>query len=424
MLCPRRYTPLLLALIAALLTATIADAQDPETRLPRDHADFGLPDPDAKWLPFAEEEDHVCNRIFRQLYLTQCVPAVVATALTREHADPKEFFVAGWYFKKRTGEELDRRLFGGDGRQLPVEDLTQSQAAQLKTWLLEVDGEVLRELRSRPRAAVWFQHDLLRFARRLLDGKHNPELLPPLRTCIQRLALPRAMLQSPSLRTTTFAEVASQIPNFDPRRSIEVARDSSRLFDAEHVQLWSTVHLVMPKMQGEAVAAWLTAGKRRTPLPMHSVALLMQGIVAMDDQGKPVATDLVIEVRTQRLSNREPLAFDNPTTTRDGVDFAMWSLERRTVRDADSSVHKLPFAAFRSIDMQSQALFRDYGSRKHTTYAAQCALCHRRSNSPDEAIAGFSALRVSSKPEPAQAGARKRLAEDEMLRFLDKLRSK
>ena len=94
------------------------------------------------------------------------------------------------------------------------------------------------------------------------------------------------------------------------------------------------------------------------------------------------------------------------------------------MRDFDRS-HKqgsVPFSAFREIDMESQELFRDYGTRKHTTYAAQCTLCHRRSNTPDEAIAGFSALRVSAKPRIAQPGERRRLAEGEVLRFLDKLR--
>lgn len=417
-------SPLLIRATLLLTLAGAICAQAPDKRLPNDHDDFGLPRHDATWLPYAAAEDHVCNRIFRLLYLTQCIPTVVGAALPNEHGAAKPFFVKGWYFKKRKGQELDRRWFGGDGRQLPTEDLPESAATKLKAWLQQIDGDVLRELRSRPRAAVWFQHDLLRFARRLLDVKKNPELVQPLLACAQRLALPREVLLSSAVRTTTFEEVANKIPDFEPRNCIEVARNSSRLFDAEYVQLWSTIHLVIPDLKGEAVAAWLTAGERRTPLPIYSVALLMQGIVAVDNQGKPCATDLVIEARTQRLSNREPLSFDNLTTTRDGIDFAMWSLARETVRDTDDSVHIVPFAAFRSIEMESQELFRDYGSRKHTTYAAQCTQCHRRSNTPDEAIAGFSALRVSSKPAPAQPGARRRLAEGEMLRFLDKLSSK
>jgi hypothetical protein len=226
------------------------------------------------------------------------------------------------------------------------------------------------------------------------------------------------------VRTASARDIATQLKNFDLAKSVEVQRRSSRLFDAEYVQLWSSIYLTSPGQDRKAIAAWLASGKGRAPLAMHSTALLLQGIVAVDDAGAPCATDLVIEARTQRLSNREPLAFDNPTTTRDGVDLAMWSLPRRAVRDMDAATTAVPFAAFRSIDMNSQELFRDYGSLKHTTYAAQCALCHRRSNTPDSAIAGFSSLRLSSKPRVAMAAERKRQAEGEMLRFLDKLRSK
>ena len=162
----------------------------------------------------------------------------------------------------------------------------------------------------------------------------------------------------------------------------------------------------------------------RPPLPLHSTALLVQGVVAVDDAGAPCATQLILEARTQRLVNTKPLAFDNRTTTRDGVDFAIWSLPRAAVRDYDGGTTAVACTDFRSIDMESQDLFRDYGTRKHTTYAAQCTLCHRRSETPDEAIAGFSALRRSSEPRPAEPGERKAQAEREMLRFLDKLASK
>lgn len=404
------------------LVATLGVAQEPSLRLPATHADFGLPNQAAIWLPYASEPDHVCNRIWRALYLTECIPTVVGGALPREHSAPEDFFVAGWYFKKRKGEERDRRLFGGDGRQLPVEGFDDDHSEELIRWLEQVDGDVLRELRQRPRAAVWFQHDLLRLARRLLDVKKNEELLEPIWRCVQRVALPRRLLASSAVRTATFADIASRLPDFEADRSFEVQRKSSRLFDAEHVQLWSSVYLFLPEHTSKAAVAWLTSGESRPPLPVHAMALLIQGIVAIDDEGKPVATDLVIEARTQRLLNRKPLAFDNPSTTRDGVDFAMWSLPRAAVRDCDASVGRVEFDKFRAIDMESQELFRDYGSRKHTTYAAQCTLCHRRSHSPDEPIAGFSALRSSSKPRLAKAGERRQLAESEMARFLDKLR--
>jgi hypothetical protein len=405
------------------LANTLAVAQQPPLRFPQSHPDFGLPNPEATWLPFHQDPEHVCNRIWRALYLKQCVPTVVGGALKAERSSPKEFFVAGWYFQKRPGLAEDQRWFGGDGRQMPVEEFDAEGSAQLAAWLQQVDGDILQELRTRPRAAVWFQHDLLRLARRLLDVKKNAELLTPLWHCVQRVALPRAVLQSAAVRTADFAEIAKQLPDFDPQRSIEIARHSSRLFDAEYVQLWSSVYLTMPTLEPKAAEAWLLAGRERSPLPLHSMALLIQGIVAIDDTGRAVATDLVIEARTQRFSNREPLAFDNPTTTRDGVDFAMWSLPREAVRDCGATTTSIQFAKFRAIDMESQELFRDYGSRKHTTYAAQCTLCHRRSNTPDVSIAGFSALRLSSQPHRAEPGERRTLAETQMQRFVTTLRA-
>lgn len=408
-------------LLIALTAAAVAQAPQ---RLGASHPDFGLPNHEAAWLPYANDPEHCCNRIWRAIYLMECIPSEVGGALAAEHGKPAEFYVAGWYFKKRQGEASDRRLYGGDGRQMPVEGFDAATEHRLIAALRDLDGEIATELKQRPRAAVWLQHDLLRLCRRLMRTKQSSALLQPLHECAQRIALPRRVLLSTAVRTATAAEIATHIEGFEFKDCIEVQRRSSRLFDAEYVQLWSSIYLATPNTHAEATASWLTAGKRRTPLPMHSAALLVQGIVAVDNTGAPCATDLVIEARTQRLTNRRPLSFDNPTTTRDGVDFAMWSLPRRAVRDLDTDTPAVPFQAFRSIDMESQELFRDYGSRKHTTYAAQCALCHRRTNSPDEAIAGFSAVRLSSNPRPAQPLERRHQAEREMLRFLDKLRGK
>lgn len=417
-------------LLAATLLLAASPAQDTQhvrdatLRHGRDHADHGLPIEGAQWRAHHGDPDHLLNRIWRRLYLTRCVPTEVAAALPAEHGDEHAFFVQGWYFGKRPGEAADERLFGGDGRQMPVEGYTQAEAEELTALLAAVDGDVVEELHRRKRTAVWFQHDLFRLMRRLLDTKQNPELLLPLRECAQRVALPREVLQSRLVRTFDAADVADAVDGFSLADSVEVARRSSRLFDAEWVQLWSTIHLQMPQHTPAETAAWLTAGTERPPVPMHTTALLLQGIVAVDDQGRPCATDLVIEARLQQLQNRDPLAADNPTTTRDGVTFRMWSLERSYVYFTDDSLTAVPFEAAREIDMQSQELFRDYGTRKHTTYAAQCSLCHRRTHGPDEALAGFSALRTGSQPHRAEPGERRRLAETEMLRFLDKLPSR
>ena len=405
-----------------VLAGAAAVAQTAPLRRPGDHPDFGLPDPGAVWLPYAADAEHPCNRVWRQAYLVRCVPAEVAAALPREHGDDVAFFVKGWYFGKRAGTAADERLFGGDGRQLPVEGFDAAGSAALRAALASIDGDVAAELRRRPRAAVWFQHDLLRLSRRLLDTGNNPELLPPLAQCVHRLALPAELLRSDTLRTVTVADVAAAVPGFDPARAVEIERRSTRLFDAEFVQLWSSVYVQVPEQSPTQLAAWLATGKQRGAVPIGALAVLVQGIVAVADDGTPCATDLVLEVRTQRLSNREPLAAANATTTHDGVDLAMWSLARTAVRDLGPDARSVPFAAFRAIDMQSQELFRDYGTLKHTTYAAQCALCHRREHSGDEALAGFSALRAGSEPRPVTAaGERRRRAEGELAKLLAQL---
>ncbi|MEZ6038383.1 MAG: hypothetical protein R3F29_12945 [Planctomycetota bacterium] len=393
-------------------------AQSPSAYRPASHADFGLPEPTAQWAPYHADPGHVLNQVFRALYLVECVPSEVGAALPRERGAAAEFFVEGWYFGKRDGTDADRRLFGGDGRQLPLEGFDAAAAGQFAGWLATIDGDVAAELRRRPRAAVRFQHDLLRLLSRLRDTKRNPELREPLLACAQRVALPRELLTGAAL--ATLAIPAGQLPSgLDPARAVEIERRSTRLFDAEYTQLWSSVFVQFPDRDRDATIAWLAAGEPRDAVPVGTLAVLLQGIVALDDHGLPCATDLVIELRTQRLDNLDPLGPDNHTTTRDGIDFTMWSLPRRAVRDLDADAAAPGLDAFRSVPMDAQELFRDYGSLKHTTNAAQCALCHRRTGTPDTAIAGFSALRTSAKPRPvSDPHERRRRAEQELAKLL------
>ncbi|MCH2105467.1 MAG: hypothetical protein MK291_02350, partial [Planctomycetes bacterium] len=360
-------------------------------RHPQGHPSFGLPIPEVEWLVYSPEPDHPCNQLWRSAYLVESSPDEVGAALPSEGGSAEGLYKKGWYFKSREGLARDRRLFGGDGRQLPREGFSGEEAARVRRWLDAVDEEVARELMGRPRAAVWFQHDLFRLARRLIDTGENPELLVPLLRCAERVALPEEVLRSSAVGTASVKVIQAQLAGSGGGRLVEIERTSSVLFEAEQVQLWSSVFVRFPDRTTEDLVAWLGAGADRDLVPLGALAVLVQGIVAMSDEGAPVATDLVIEARTQRLTNRDELSPLNPTTTRDGVDLAIWSLPRRAVRDASGDIEGVAFSAFRAIDMESQDLFRDYGTLKHTTYAAQCALCHRRSNTPDEGIGGFSA---------------------------------
>jgi hypothetical protein len=78
---------------------------------------------------------------------------------------------------------------------------------------------------------------------------------------------------------------------------------------------------------------------------------------------------------------------------------------------------------FRTLHDDDQAMFRDYGALKHTTLAAQCAVCHRLHDVSDANLGGFITLDPSAKARPAITGReRLQLAEREVSQFLTKLR--
>lgn len=392
-------------------------------RHPADHPDRGLPRADALWPAFDAAPDHPANRVFAAIYLDRCVPAEVATALPREHGEPATYFAKDWYFGKRKGTPADERLFGGDGRQMPREGFTAAQSTALASELSAIDGGVLAGIRKDPRTAVYLQNDLLRLLRRLIDTDQNQELLAPLLACANRLALPAEEL-SKLAPVFSLTELAARVPELKPERCVQLDRRSSRLFDAQYSLAWSQVFVQWNGADEAPFAAWLAAGEDkkavRSPVPIGTLAVLVQGLVAMDDQGNPHATPVVMDVRVQRLTNRDALSAANPTTTRDGVDFRLWQLPRQTLRTRGAAT---TFADFRELDVEDQELFRDYGTRKHTTIAGQCSLCHRRSNGPEEELAGFSVLRSSSKPKPVSAeGDRLRRAEGEFAKFLAEAR--
>ena len=149
--------------------------------------------------------------------------------------------------------------------------------------------------------------------------------------------------------------------------------------------------------------------------------MLIQGLVAIDDQGRPRATSIAIDVRLQIFANADPLSVANTTTTHDGIAFRAFWLERQTLRERGAN---LKLSDFRELADEDQVLFRDYGSLKHTTVAAQCSLCHRRTDTPEQDLSGFPVLRRTSEPKShIAADTRLRRAEAEFERFLVALRS-
>ena len=385
--------------------------------------DRGLPAPEAKWLPYDADLAHPANRIFASTFLVELVPAEVGAALPAEAENAAAHGADARHFGKRPGEERDRRLFGGDALQLPRESFSAAESKELIAALESLRGEPLAALRKSTFACVWLQNDILRLARRLLDTDANPELLAPLLSAARDLALPRAQLLDSELATFSPKDLAAVEPTIDPGRLVEVERRSTRLFDAERTLLWSRVFFQWPDTDGrdftEELAA-IAAGSE-PKVPAGARAVLVQGIVALDDRGAPCATPLAIDVRLQQFVGDADPSAAMATTTRDGVDFRVLWLERETLRTKGGRVS---LRDFREVDDEDQVLFRDYGSLKHTTVGAQCTLCHRVSGTPEPELAGFPLLRKTAQPRVASSPvARLELAEREFVKFLAALAS-
>jgi hypothetical protein len=111
------------------------------------------------------------------------------------------------------------------------------------------------------------------------------------------------------------------------------------------------------------------------------------------------------------------MSVENRTTTRDGIQIRAYEMRRMSLQQ-NAHDH-----LFRALHDDDQALFRDYGTLKHTTLAAQCAVCHRLHDVSDANLGGFITLGPSAKPRLAKTGAeRLRLAEREVQQFWVKLR--
>jgi hypothetical protein len=294
--------------------------------------------------------------------------------------------------------------------------------------LSEVDREVVQTLKSRPELAILFQHDLLRVAERLMETGRNPELLRPITTVLKKVALSSKQLsQLPSTYELglKFGSMDFNLPSnllhVEPAvegRYVEFLRQSTSLFDASHTLAWSRVFVSWPTSRQDLIRLLSTHSKGASvEVPVGTTSVLVQGVVSVDDQGRPHATPLAFDVRVKWLANRNPMSLENRTTTRDGIQIRAYEMRRMSLRQ---NAHD---RLFRALHDDDQALFRDYGTLKHTTLAAQCAVCHRLHEVSDAHLGGFVTLGPSAKPRLASKGLeRLRLAEREVLHFLVKLR--
>jgi hypothetical protein len=318
----------------------------------------------------------------------------------------------------------DRKLYGGDTRLLSREGFGRDEAESFARALAEVDGEAVLILKKRSELAALFQHDLLRLAQRLMETGRNPELLRPIGSAVKRVALTSAQLsQLPSIYELGLKHgcLDSALPpdllRVDPPVSgpyLELLRNSTSVFDASRTLAWSRVFISWPST-GESLMGFLSShGKGGSiEVPIGAISVLVQGIVAVDDQGHPHATPLAFDVRVKWLANRDPMSVQNRTASRDGIQVRAYELRRASLRQGAHD------RLFRLLHDDDQALFRDYGTLKHTTLAAQCTLCHRLHGVSDAYLGGFITLGPSALPRPAATGSeRLRLAEREASQFL------
>jgi len=395
-----------------------------EEQFPVGHPDQGLPRPEFVPAPYHEDPNHALNRVFRASFLSTVAPAEVGLALPREHGDPAEFFRKPWYFAVRPGTPADRKLFGGDVRLLSREGFAPDEAPSFARALAEVDGEAALTLKKRPELAALFQHDLMRLAQRLMETGRNPELLRPIGSAVNRVALTPAQLsQLPStydlgLKNGSLDSALPQdLLRVDPPGNgtyLELLRNSTRVFEASRTLAWSRVFISWPSAR-EGLMGFLSAhGKDgNVEVPTGTISVLVQGVVAVDDRGRPHATSLAFDVRVKWLANRDPMSGQNRTTSRDGIQIRAYELRRASLRQGAHN------RLFRLLHDDDQALFRDYGTLKHTTLAAQCTLCHRLHGVSDAYLGGFITLGPSARPRPATTGSeRLRLAEREASQFL------
>jgi hypothetical protein len=378
--------------------------------------------------PYHEDPNHVLNRIFRASFLVTTAPAEVGLALPREHRDPAEFFRKPWHFAVRPGVPADQKLFGGDTRHLSLDGFESGEATSFLQAITAVDGEVVRILKNRPELAVMFQHDLLRIAERLMETGRNPDMLKSIAASIRRVALSSEQLStlpstyalglaSKSIKSEIPPDLLRVEPPFDGPY-VELLRNSTGVFDASKTLAWSRVFVAWPTSRKDLINFMSGRSKAdRIEVPVGTASVLVQGVVAVDDRGHPRATPLSFDVRVKWLANRDPMSVENRTTTRDGIQIQAYELRRTSLRQGDHG------RLFRALHDDDQAMFRDYGTLKHTTQAAQCAVCHRLHDVFDANLGGFITLDPSANPRPAVTGLeRLRLAEREVSQFLTKLR--
>ena len=432
--------PLFLAL------ASLARAQSVH---PVGHAAEGLPIDAAPRPMYAREPEHPLNRLHALLFTAHVLPTEIGASLPDEREREKladaEFFTGRWYFRHRKDTDItdkDLALFGGDVRISPVFLIDRDRGAALRELLALVDTreevEAMEALRSPlPRAllqwdvlSVWWR--LERACKETGRPAAEPETLVALAQAVRALALPRHVLERLDAGTESLVPTGDGVDRalpyvptglLDGPRGAwrEIARDEKELFHATN-QLRAARVLVRagtPQETDKLVERSAVAvDEATTPkLALGTEAALVLSLVVLDDALEPFATNVVDEVRVRRVTGAAELHPDNGSS-RDGLSHWIYLLSRAGAVLGDGP-------RFRFVPDTAQGLFLEYGSPKRTTYFAQCALCHRRTNSGGQDPDGIRSLGRYGKPSVERdASTRLRIAERQFAPAVETLRER
>lgn len=435
------------AIVGLLLIPVLGlAAQEARTFAPG-HEFEGLPSSAQPTPMYASDARHPLNELHALLFVGERTPNEIGASLpaerTKEGLGDAEFFTGKWYFRNRKGEaitEADRRLFGGDVRVSPVEDLTGARGKRLRELLatLATREQVanVAELRA-PLARAMLQWDLLsvwwRIERKALDGEPpaaEEATMVALAKSIRALALNKAEIAALESGVAALAPAGDGSERAKPYLPagllsgpqgawLEVARDTKELFHARNSLRTARVFVRAESVEATRKLVELSAkatDEGSTPkLEVGTEAALVMNLVLVDTELAAVASPVVSEVRVRRVTGPAELRPDNGSS-RDGWSHWIYLLSRPGALLASGE-------RFRFVPDTAQGLFLEYGSPKHTTYFAQCALCHRRTNSGGQDPDGIRALGRYGHPSvESDPNARARLAEAQFAEILAQLR--
>lgn len=416
-----------------LVLPTVGFSKEPDASHfhPRGHALEGLPSSGELQAIYDANPTSFWNRLHHLLFVAELIPEEIQAELPQERErlgrDLAATYAKQWYFEKRKGESNDKKHFGGDIRVSPRKSFSISERETLFEMLRQVPDEAKRSRETdSPHVLLLKQWDLLSVWWALEREKcPDEELLQAFCKAIVATSQPREALaklssgledirllkSSDSTASTQAAYVPSdlQLESAPDNPWLEIERKSSALFRANR-SLRATrvfVHAGSREASESLLAAAQSNPVASVTVPSPTQTLLVQQLVTIDDKLEPIATPVIDELRVRALVGPAELSSTSQTSSRDGSSHWIYQRTRYgTVRDDSND--------FRFVPDSSQALFLEYGTLKHATFAAQCALCHRRTDSGGQAPEGIRSFSKYASARIASPGERNTLAESEM----------